>query len=490
MVLFTDKMTMKTTPVASLQIPSEVADLIEQHPSLRIFIEHLQAQIVALQSEIQSLKQQVLLNSQTSSKPPSSDVHHENRTPRPKSGRKPGGQPGHPGETLGFSEQIDIQEIHCLSRCPQCDQDLSSEPVLEWTRRQVFDLPPMKLEVTEHQAEVKVCPHCQARCQAPFPSGIEQPTQYGPRLKGLMVYLHDYQLLPFQRLQELAHDLWGQPISPGTLAQIEQVASQRLRPFEQQLKLELQQASVVHFDETGLYEQGRRRWLHNASNAQATYYFTHNQRGQVAMDAAAILPQFEGIAVHDHLEAYQGYEACQHAFCNAHHLRELFHAETVEQQAWAADMKNLLVDIKQQVDTAKTQAQTALPLKTQQRYLRRYRKILKMAAPTYPKPQRLKGQRGRLKQAKSKNLLDRLLRYETETLRFMSDFRVPFTNNQAERDLRMVKVQQKISGCFRSPQGTEAFCRVRGFISTMKKRSQNVLDSLTLIFHPPSGVAE
>lgn len=483
-------MIMNTSPTSSPQIPREVADLMEQHPSLRLFIEQMRAQILALQSEVQNLKQQVQLNSQNSSKPPSSDFHHQNRNPRAKSGRKPGGQPGHPGETLGFSEQIDIQEIHGLSRCPQCEQDLSSEPVLEWTRRQVFDLPPMRLEVTEHQAEVKVCPHCQARRQAPFPSGIEQPTQYGPRLKGLLVYLHDYQLLPFQRLQELAQDLWGQPISPGTLARIEQVASQRLRPFEQQLKLELQQAAVVHFDETGLYQQGRRRWLHNASNAQATYYFTHDQRGQAAMDAAAILPQFEGIAVHDHLEAYQHYDACQHAFCNAHHLRELLHAEEIEQQAWATQMKELLVEIKQQVDAAKTQAQTTLPLKTQQRYLKRYRNILKTAASTYPKPQRLEGQRGRLKQAKSKNLLDRLLRSETETLRFMSDFRVPFTNNQAERDLRMVKVQQKISGCFRSSQGTEAFCRVRGFISTIKKRRQNLLDSLTLIFHPPAGVAE
>ncbi len=488
--MLTDKLSMSTSPLSLPQISPEITELMEKHPALRLLIEQMQTQITDLQAEVKRLQQQSGLNSQNSSKSPSSDFHHQGRSRRPKSQRKPGGQPGHPGETLRFSEQVDHHEFHAVSRCHQCSGDLSTEPVADWTRRQVFDLPSMKLQVTEHQAEVKVCPHCQARCQASFPQEVTQPTQYGPRVKGLMVYLHDYQLLPFQRLQELATDLWGQPISPGCLARTEQIAAERLLPFERQLKIELQQAEVVHFDETGVYQQGQRRWLHNASTTQGTYYFAHDQRGEAAMTAAGVLPHFTGIAVHDHLESYQHDTQCHHSFCNAHHLRELTRAEEVEQQPWALEMKALLLECKQQVDSAKAQGETALPLEEQQDYTQRYRQILETAAATYPTPQRLPGQRGRLKQAKSKNLLDRLLYYEKETLRFMSDFRVPFTNNQAERDLRMVKVQQKISGCFRSPQGTEAFCRVRGFISTVKKRGQNVLDSLTQLFQPPLQTAE
>jgi transposase len=487
---------MSTSLIAPPRIPPEIAEMMKQHPGLQLFIEQMQAQIEllhgqvsALQAEVKSLKSGGL-DSHNSSKPPSSDWHHQKRSRRPKSSRKPGGQEGHPGATLRFSEQVDEYEIHAVTHCQECGMDLSAEPIQATKRRQVFDLPPLKLEVREHQAEIKVCPHCQALSQAAFPSGVEQPTQYGSRFKSLMVYLHDYQLLPFRRLQEFARDLWQQPVSPGCLAGFEQNASQRLLPFEQSLKSVLHKAPLAHFDETGCYEQGRRRWLHVASTAQETYYFVHDKRGHLAMTAAGILPDFKGIAVHDHLESYQHYDQCHHSFCNAHHLRELTQAEEIEHQRWATACKALLLDIKRQVDTAQDQGFQALSLEMQQGYTAQYRQILETAQATYPKPQRTPGQRGRLKQPKSKNLLDRLLLYQTETLRFMSDFTVPFTNNQAERDLRMVKVQQKISGCFRSAQGTEAFCRIRGFISTVKKRQQNVLDSLTQLFQPLPQTAE
>ncbi len=488
--MLTDKKSMSPTPFSLLPMPTEVTELMEQHPALRLFIEQMQAQIATLQAEVQSLRQQLGLNSQNSSKPPSSDFHHQGRSPRPRSRKKPGGQPGHRGETLRFSERVDLQEVHALRRCSHCGGDLSTAAVTDWTRRQVFDLPPLKLQVTEHRAEIKICPHCQTRNQACFPPGVTQPTQYGPQLQGLTVYLHDYQLLPFQRLQELATDLWGQPLSPGTLAQSEQRAAQRLLPFATQLQTELRAAEVVHYDETGFYQQGQRLWLHNASTAQATYYFPHAKRGEAAMTEAGILPHFTGIAVHDHWESYQHYTQCRHAFCNVHHLRELTHAEEGEHQPWAGKMKALLRHIKTSVDSARQQGHKALTLKKQQSYTKRYRSILQQAQATYPTPQRAPGQKGRLKQPKSKNLLDRLLLYEQETLLFMRDFQVPFSNNQAERDLRMVKVQQKISGCFRSVQGTQAFCRIRGFISTLKKRRQNVLNALTQLFQPPLQGAE
>jgi transposase len=242
---------------------------------------------------------------------------------------------------------------------------------------------------------------------------------------------------------------------------------------------------VVHVDETGLYEEGRRIWLHSVSTPDLTDYFPHEKRGHPAMQAAAVLPEFHGVAVHDHWEAYQHFDQCDHAFCNAHHLRELHRAIDQDQAAWAEEMKTLLLHIKEHVDHAKAAGRSALLPDQRVQFHAQYREIVDRAlqpyltAPTAPSPTT----RGRRKQPKTKNLLDRFDRYQTETLRFLTDFRVPFDNNLAERDLRMIKVKQKISGTFRSPKGTRSFCRIRGFISTMKKQGKNVLEALTNTFN-------
>lgn len=477
-----------------METPAIVVSAIEDLPHARQIIEellrmigHLQARIEALEAENKRLRDQLHLNSSNSSLPPSSDKGRGGRATRSlrtPSGRKPGGQDGHPGTTLKLVEQPDHIIVHPVSRCDRCGADLSATPATRVEKRQMFELPPLRIEVTEHQAEIKHCPGCAHESRGAFPAEAQQPAQYGARMKGLLVYLHHGQLLPYERTTAVVEALVGQPVSQGTLLTTIQACAAQLAATEEQVKQALQQAPVVHVDETGLDENGRRIWLHSASTADLTYYFPHEKRGHAAMQAAAVLPEFQGVAVHDHWEAYQQFDQCDHAFCNAHHLRELQRAIEQDQSAWAEEMKTLLLDIKEQVDQAKAAGQSALSSEQIAPAHGRYREIVEHAlqpyrtAPLSPSPPT----RGRQKQSKTKNLLDRFDRYQTETLRFMTDFRVPFDNNLAERDLRMLKVKQKISGTFRSPEGTRSFCRIRGFISTIKKQGKNVLEALTNTF--------
>ena len=260
-----------------------------------------------------------------------------------------------------------------------------------------------------------------------------------------------------------------------------------LEPTEDWIKNEILNSHTVHFEETGLYRSGKRAWLHSASTEEFTYYFPHSKRGSTAMDEAGILPNYKGVAVHDHWEPYNSYEGCSHAFCNVHHLRELTRAYEQDEAWWAKEMKELLVEIKGQTEQAKDSGKQALESGLIDSYHQCYQTILTEALKTYPSQGDIRDRpkRGRKKQDKGKNLLDRLIKYEMETLRFMEDFRVPFDNNLAERDIRMVKVKQKISGCFRSEDGAKSFCRIRGFISTVKKQGKDVLEYLRKSFQPP-----
>ena len=412
--------------------------------------------IEALETENKQLRDQLALNSQNSSKPPSTDQSRKNKSLRKSRGRSRGGQPGHKGHHLAFSESPDHVEPHFVNTCETCGEDLSQVAVEATHKRQVFDLPALQLEVTEHQVEQKICPCCRHLNHSSFPAGIEAPTQYGPRIKGLAVYLNQYQFLPFDRCQQFFEDLFSQPLNAATIYASLQQAAHRLYPFQQQVAEALIQAEVVHFDETSLFENKQRRWLHSASTEELTFYFIHDKRGQAGMDAAGILPQFEKTAIHDHWESYQHYE-CDHGFCNAHHLRELTRAYQQEKALWAQEMSDLLVEIKEQVDQAKFKEQSALSPIQLDHFRQRYRDITQEALKLYPPPPQTK-KRGRPKQSKAKNLLDRLILYEKESLLFMDDFRVPFDNNQAERDVRMVKLKQKISGGFRTAEGSRAFC--------------------------------
>lgn len=442
-------------------------------------------QIAVLEARVKALEDRQAQDSHNSSKPPSSDLGRPRpRSLRPLSGKKPGGQPGHPGQTLRLVEQPDEIVEHRPEQCAACGRSLAGVPESKAERRQVIDLPPMQLEVIEHQAASVACPGCGEVTSGAFPPEVAQPVQYGPRIQGLGVYLVTYQLLPYERTHDLIADLFGAGPSAGTLQTAVERGAAGLVEVEGQIKQAISTAEVAHFDETGFHIGGQRDWLHVASTPELTYYAWHHHRGKAATDAIGILPGFAGWAIHDAWSAYLTYDQCQHGLCNAHHLRELTFVEEQDQQTWATAMKELLLAIHAGVAEAKAAGRTELDDATRQAFEARYQEILDEGLARNPPPAepRPPGQRGRCKQSKAKNLLDRLSRHRSAVLAFMGDFRVPFENSQAERDIRMLKVQQKISGCFRSDQGATAFCRIRGYLSTLRKQGQPMLTAMERVF--------
>lgn len=445
-------------------------------------INQQQEQIQKLTLRVKELEDQIAKNSQNSSKPPSSDQNRKAKSLRKKNGKKSGAQRGHEGNTLCQSEHPDKIVIHKIEHPCECGFNLEAANLSQYERRQVFDLPIIKLEVTEHQAEVKECPACGKINRGDFPEGVSNVVQYGLVIKSLIVYLMNYQHIPYRRTRELVTDLVGQSIAEGTLQEAIAECATKLSPSYEKIKYHIKQAKVGHFDETGLYVGGKRFWLHVAATLSLTYYDYHDKRGSAALNEIGILPEFNGRAVHDGYRSYVDYQ-CEHALCNAHHLRELIFLSEQYDLAWADKMIKHLLKIKQAVDEARTLGKTALDKMDIAIFEEQYLQILNEGfandiAPALP--QIIK--RGRKKQSKAKNLLDRLAKYQSETLAFMYDFAVPFDNNLAERDLRMIKVHQKISGSFRSLAGAKAFCVIRSFISSVKKQSLNVFDSIKSIF--------
>jgi transposase len=472
--------------------PDAVIALVERLLGL---LAEQQAQITALTARVQALEGRQAKDSHNSGKPPSSDgLKKPPKTVslRGPSGKKPGGQPGHPGKTLCPTESPDRVEVHAPDRCAGCGGALDGIEGALLERRQVFDLPPLRLEVIEHRTETKRCPSCGVWSEGAFPEAVSQPAQYGEGVKALGVYLQVHHLLPFERTSELMADLFGASPSPGTLYAALHAGSARLEATEEQIETALQGAEQVHFDETGVRIEGKLHWLHLASTATLTHYAVHPKRGQEATRAIGILPALAGRAVHDGWPSYFVYD-CLHALCNAHHLRELTFLAEQHSQAWAGQMKRLLGEIYDRVQAAKLQGADRLSGFSLLEFEARYTAILEagrietegLSPPSLETLAALK-QRGRPKQHPAKNLLDRLRKYRPETLVFMYDFRVPFDNNLAERDLRMMKVQQKVSGCFRSRAGAEAFCRIRGYLSTVRKQGQEVFANLRQVFlgHP------
>jgi transposase len=465
------------------------------------FVQHLVEQLTTalqnnaeLSQRIAELEERLGRNSHNSNQPPSTDGFNRPARPSPPrsqrqpTGKKTGGQPGHKGHTLRFSANPDRIVIHRPAQCAQCGCPLDDVPPAGTERHQVVDLPPRQLETVEHWAQSVRCPECKSPNYAPFPAEASECVQYGPRLKALGVYLMSYQLLPYERTTELLTDLFGASPSEGTLYRAQQSAASQLQPVEEAIRKSLQQAEVAHFDETGLYIGGKRHWLHVASTPQLTLYFAHPKRGKQGTKAMGVLPNFGGVAVHDGYSSFRVYE-CEHSLCNAHHLRELTALEE-QGEEWAKQMKRLLVQIKGAVGGARIEGQEweGEGSLGGREFERRYRQLvaegLEANPPNPPPPReaRLGRGRGRVKQSKAYNLLVRLRDHEEEVLRFMHDFRVPFDNNQAERDLRMAKVQQKVSGCFRSQEGARAFCGIRGYISTLRKQGIHVLSALEQVF--------
>jgi transposase len=443
-------------------------------------VQELQQLVAEQAAEIQRLRDQLAKNSRNSSKPPSSDGLKKPRTRslRKKAGRRSGGQKGHKGHTLKMVERPDHVEVHPVSQCPHCATDLRPLEPCRVEKRQVFDVPPVRIEVTEHQAEVKVCPECGSRVKGDFPSEVTRPVQYGPRIKAQASYLNNYQLIPLARTCELLGDFYGHAPAEALILEANAAVGNGIEPSLDATKQQLIASDVAHFDESGLRVKGQLNWLHVASTDYLTYYGVHRKRGQDGMREIGILPEFTGRAVHDCWQSYFVFDKCQHALCNAHHLRDLLFVAEQHEQPWAEKMLQLLLDIKAEVDAAPAD-QTSLPPERLSHFERRYDALIAQgleANPPPPDPPPKK--RGRKKQSPPKNLLDRLQKYKPQTLAFMYDFRVPFDNNLAERDVRMVKIKQKVSGAFRTPTGAETFCAIRSYISTVRKHGLSVIDAI------------
>jgi len=431
-----------------------------------------------LSDQVNSLEERLAKNSRNSSKPPSSDGYDKPapRSQRKASGRKQGGQKGHKGYRLEPVENPDKIEIHAIEICEQCGCSLEDIVAKDHECRQEMDVTKPEPKVTEHRGEIKICQECGFVNKAKFPDRITQPTQYGPQLKAFATYYSQNHLIPYKRLQEIFKDCHNIDLSTGTLVNFNNQCYKILEPVETAIKKDLIEGAYVHFDESGMRSQGKLNWLHSASTEKVTYYMLHEKRGRIAMDDMAILPNFNGTAIHDHWKVYFSYD-CDHSLCNAHHLRELKYVNEVYEQQWATNMIELLLQIKGVVEKAKHAGKTTLSDATLYRYAKKYSTVLEDGFLEIPLLEPTK-KRGKPKQHKSKNLWDRLRAFRQETLRFMYDFNVPFDNNLAERDIRMCKVKQKISGCFRGSSGGAVFSRIRSYVSTVRKHEVNVLDAL------------
>jgi transposase len=440
------------------------------------------ARLAVSEKRIKQLEDQLARNSRNSGKPPSSDGFNRPapKSLREKSQRPTGGQPGHAGFTLALADKPDRIQVHQVKSCARCGASPEAMKCTGVEKRQVHDLPPRGLIVTEHQAETRLCA-CGCLNKAVFPPDISAPVQYGPGVKAAAVYLKNYQLLPYERTCELFGDLFACPISEGTLANILAECSARLEQPALQIKAQIAQAPVAHFDESGSRVDKKLWWVHVASTATATYYVIHPKRGSEAIDAIGILPGFLGRAIHDFWKPYFGYP-CEHGLCNAHHLRELIFVHEEHHQLWAKSMITCLLDMKAAVDAARPNASALSPFQLRS-FRKRYQAIIEDGYGQNPLDLSARGkQRGPGKKTKSRNLLERLDKHRSQVQAFLTDFNVPFDNNQAERDIRMMKVQQKISGLFRSEEGATAFCRIRSYISTARKNALGALEAIQRIF--------
>lgn len=440
------------------------------------------AALTLLEERVTHLERQLKQDSHNSNKPPSSDgLKRITKSTRPKSNRPSGAQDGHKGTTLKMVATPHRSLRHSVPACKACGRSLRTVKPTALDRRQVFDIPAPRVEVTEHQCETKECPHCGVTTTASFPSGVTKATQYGTNLKSFAMYLMQYQLIPAQRTHEALEDLFGCSIAEGSLFNWTKELHTILETPEQSVKEQLRHESVIHADETGMVCEQKLHWLHVSSTERLTSYGLHPKRGTEAMNAIGILPEFQGTVIHDSWKPYFSYN-CTHSVCNAHIIRELIFAFEENRQLWASDFKELLLRINHRVERARGEGNSFLPPRTLHHFERQYDHLLWLALRRNPRQRGSPHRRGRKKQTKTRNLVERLRDYRSAVLAFMYDFRVAFTNNQAERDLRMAKVKQKISGTFRSWSGAEMFCRIRGYISTARKNTLSAFDALSHAF--------
>lgn len=458
-------------------------------------INHLQSQLVALEERCRDLKEKVSKNSSNSSKPPSSDGYQKPNandkdnadSPNPKSlressGLKAGGQKKHKGHCLCATEKPDHTHYHKVNDCKLCGIALTDEKVIKYRERQVFEPGnPGSFTVTAHLAEVKVCP-CGHRNQATFPEGVNSYVQYGSVTRAMSVYFCQYQMIPYGRAAELFADMFSLPISTGTICNFQKIAWEQLESTEEGIKAALLGSEVAGADETGMRVDGKLWWLHLFRDDRWSLYYLSKKRGREAMDAMGVLLLFTGVLVHDHWKPYFHY-AVTHTLCNAHHLRELQAVLDHDGNYLAGRIIKVLRLAWHLCKGFKRIGLTEMPATIRVRINRIFTRLAQRALEkeaTVMERRRQRLGKKKTKNTKAYNLFKRLLKYQEETLRFMTNFKIPFDNNGSERDVRMAKLKQKISGCFRSEDGGEWFTRVRSYLSSAKKQGLNAFEALIM----------
>jgi transposase len=454
-------------------LSDEIGRLQRQISRLKAALGEARGEVDWLRRRNTELEKLVTKDSHNSSRPPSTDPPWAKRTKslRRPSGKRPGGQPGHAGHTLRLTPKPQRVVTHRPARCRHCSAPLAAARGASVERRQVIKLVPARLRVTEHRAEVVRCSSCGRRTKASFPSDVSATVQYGPSILARALYLHDYQLLPYARAAEAMRELFGCAMSAGTLATAVRRCAAGLIETEVKIKRGLRRSPIIHADETGLRVKGKLAYVHVASNERLTHYAADARRGKAAIDEIDILPSYRGTCVHDGWLSYTHYSSCRHALCGAHLLRELTYFEELSEvtKAWAAPLKALLLEMKGVAE----RGGAPLPTWQVEELMTRYDKRVAEGQEAPPPPDVPP-----LACRQARSLLRRLERRKEEVLRFLSDPSVPFDNNQAERDLRMVKLQQKVSGCFRTGEGARRFCRIRSYVSTARKQGREVLHAL------------
>jgi transposase len=445
-----------------------ISALLEE---FRLYREQTSKIILDLQAEVKSLKERLEKyenpkNSNNSSIPPSQDPNRATRSLRKKSAKKVGGQKGHKGTKLNKVSTPDKIILHDITQCTCCDALLPEEG--EMKSRQLFDIPKLAIEITEHQIISKTCSNCGANNKTNFPKGLVQEAQYGNNIKSLGVYLQNYHMLPYARCVELLYDLTGHKISAGSLANFQSKVFGRLEEFEGEVKKLLLQAPTLNVDETGLRINGDLNWMHVTSTSILSYFGFHPKRGKQAIDSFNILPLYKGTITHDRFSSYFHYQ-CEHSLCNAHILRELLYLWEVKKVKWAKDLSNLLINVHHSQKHGKK-----FTAKNYLNILKRWEDLIRPTIEEYDKT---------YSKNKEEKLAFALEKHKHLFLKFIKEKEVSFDNNQAERDLRMIKVKQKVSGCFRENSYAQYFARIRSYISTLKKNQLNILENIQYAFN-------
>jgi len=458
----------------------------------------LQQTVHDLSERINELESQLKKNSRNSSKPPSSDglKKPKPKSLRKKSGLKVGGQAGHPGTSLKQTNSPDIRKVLPVLSCTCGSDAIKDAKTVTTSTRQVFELPEPKLQVTEYIAEEKYCPCCGKRVKADFPEGVMAPAQYGVGFKAFLAYLNVSHLLPVNRISTLCEDLYGYPVGWGTVMNAIQKSGDSLETFEDEIVEALTQVPVLHADESGIRVKGKLNWVHSASTEELTFYGVHQKRGSEATDSFNIIPRFNGTLVHDFWKTYFAYD-CKHAMCNAHLLRELLFLSEECGQKWSVEFAQNLLEMKRFKENECSGEAGLMKEEKRAALLRQYRSLIEKGNRETPpqkvemgkkgKNKKIKTVKAKPKRSKAQNLLRRFHEYENEVLRFFHDPSVPFTNNLAEQDIRMIKAKQKTSGTFRTEEGAKTFLRIRSFISTARKNGRKVYEEMkTTINGKPS----